>query len=43
MATTVVAHDGHRKRHDVDQWVVPVIFAAWVIVLLCGYLVSYGA
>ena len=40
MATTAAAHKGQPKSRDVNQWVIPVILAAWTIVLLCGYLAS---
>jgi hypothetical protein len=41
MAAPAVAHHGQTRRRNVDQWVIPIIVAAWVIVVLCGYLV-YG-
>ena len=40
MATTTVARQAHDRRRDGSEWVVPLILAAWVIVLLCGFLVS---
>jgi hypothetical protein len=40
MATTAVARHGHARRQDANPWVIPVVLAAWVTVLLCGYLVS---
>ena len=33
----------HRQRSAKgNEWVIPVIIAAWVIVVLCGYLVGSG-
>lgn len=40
MTTPAVARHGQPKSRDANQWVVPLILAAWVVVLLCGYLVS---
>jgi hypothetical protein len=40
MATTAIARDGDARRRDANRWVLAVIIAAWVIVLLSGYLVA---
>ena len=40
MVTTTVARHAHGRRRDGSEWVVPLILAAWVIVLVCGFLVN---